>query len=50
MQAQLASEGLNTDNYKPDSKYEEDTKLPQTTPELPDGAKGLLEMARLFGL
>lgn len=30
--------------------YEPRDELPQTTPELPDGAKELLEMARLFGL
>lgn len=50
LKEKLGRAGLNTDNYKPDSKYEEDTKPTETTPELPDGAKGLLEMARLFGL
>ena len=52
VQAKLKTGDLQTElnNYKPDSKYEEDTKPTQTTPELPDGAKGLLEMARLFGL
>ena len=52
VQAKLKAGDLQTElnNYKPDSKYEEDTKPTQTTPELPDGAKELLEMARLFGL
>ena len=49
----LVDGGLRTDpnkDYKPDSKYEEDTKLPQTTPELPNGVKGLLDTVRAFGM
>ena len=53
VRAKLQEGGLQTDldDYEPESSPDSEyDKLTQTTPELPDGVKGLMEAARLFGL
>ena len=47
LKAMLVYAGLNTGNYTP---YEEDTKMLQASPEVPDSAKKLLDAVRVFGM